>query len=554
MNKRPFHLFLLIGFLQGFPFFLAYHLTNFVSILKTFGGLATTAFFLFYAGFVVLLAYDKKYTLRLTIFSIVVGFCLAVLIQWLPLHMPSAIYWRPLFLTITGSYAAICLLQSYHQNNYCKPDYPLLFLNVWSNFCILILSCVFFALVFAVFVLWANLFSFIGIDAFKKLFLTPAFYMILSPVFFCIGMYASMSRQKILFSLRMIFLSFFRILLPILALIAWIYMLVLTYQIIFGNGPHHNYDGLSVAYQCLIFVVVSIVFVNAVYQDGGVKTQYSRGYRFVLTALIVLLPIMVLAGLALLVQNYPAPLLNKRSISLFVIAILLFAYTIVYFCGVFQRGNWLAALKRGNFVLSWCLILAMIVLNIPFLYKHLPKAPKLKSNAPTEIKQKIQQQKSRLHVYKLLLHRSGLRWVSANKVKKPFIMGYRNNRPLVACLVEKKHKRFFGQIENKQCIYHLGKGLGGSSHFKLLTGKFRSLQWVRNEYPAMTVRWLVQENPADEYTGVFCRAIYKNKIYTGLTILPTHWQGGVRPRPCQLVTGKGIRTVKLSQALSIKRG
>jgi hypothetical protein len=341
------------------------------------GILSSTAIhlFVFYAGIGIILSYNGKQTLPLVSIAILLSLILTFVGRWLTGNVTGLVLSNPNLLFTLGAYTAICLLQSYHQKNYSYPSYDTFFSNACNNFVLLMSSFLFSILVYLVLLVLGGAFALIGITFFKTLFMEASFARFFFPLFFAAGLYFNVQWQSVLSFFKTVVLGFFKFFLPVLMVVGWLYVLALFYQFITGYGFSSS-RYYYIASQLIGFAGLSVVALSAVYQTG--KETFSDAYKKMITALVALLPLVVITSCVLLLCYAAEPVINKQSISLLVIALLLLSYTLVYLYGIMQtKGAWLSSLKKGNLVLAWVLIGCMLLVNVPALYSGLPSPTKV---------------------------------------------------------------------------------------------------------------------------------------------------------------------------------
>jgi hypothetical protein len=127
----------------------------------------------------------------------------------------------------------------------------------------------------------------LGNRIFTHFFSSWHFLTVSTPTFFCIGLYLCYRRKSILDNARFLLLNFFKTLLPLFALIAWLFFIVLSIKASRGLNEHGLLTPTAMSNQCWYLTVLGILFINAVYQDGADAAQLNKTFRWVMNALIV---------------------------------------------------------------------------------------------------------------------------------------------------------------------------------------------------------------------------------------------------------------------------
>lgn len=270
----------------------------------------------------------------------------------------------PYFLTVgLGWFVLLPFVQVWQARGRFVFPYPLLFQHSWNNALTLAISAAFTGLFKALLSLWAGLFQIVGIEFFQQLFSSRYFNFPVLTTVFAFALYLSHRHVQAVTVARRIVLTVFRNLLPVLALMALLFLAVLPFT---GLAPLWR-TGYATPL-LLALVVLMIVFVNAVYQDGRGKAPYAAGWRHMVEAAVFLLPAYVaLAGysLGLRVVQHGWSVERFWGVLLVVLAGL---YAVGYASAVWsRRKDWLGRLGPINVALAALLLALAVLVNSPLL-------------------------------------------------------------------------------------------------------------------------------------------------------------------------------------------
>jgi len=210
----------------------------------------------------------------------------------------------PFAITVGGAlFVAWPFLQCRQENGRWRAAYPELFDHAWQNGLTLIVAFLFTGVCWVVLRLWAELFALVHIRFFKALFFdNRPFAYLASGLFAGLGILIGRTQQHPLRVARQILFAVCRGLLPLLALIALMFLASLPFT---GLAP--LWATRSAASLLLGLLLLLVVFVNAVWQDGvGVK-PYPRALRWLIDVALIFSPIyaaLALYALALRTGQY----------------------------------------------------------------------------------------------------------------------------------------------------------------------------------------------------------------------------------------------------------
>ena len=271
----------------------------------------------------------------------------------------------PFAITVGGAlFVAWPFLQCRQENGRWRAAYPELFDHAWQNGLTLIVAFLFTGVCWVVLRLWAELFALVHIRFFKALFFdNRPFAYLASGLFAGLGILIGRTQQHPLRVARQILFAVCRGLLPLLALIALMFLASLPFT---GLAP--LWATRSAASLLLGLLLLLVVFVNAVWQDGvGVK-PYPRALRWLIDVALIFSPIyaaLALYALALRTGQYGW---TDQRFWAVLAAVVLACHAVGYMATALRwKGEWLAWLPRVNVALAGVVIVLAILANSPAL-------------------------------------------------------------------------------------------------------------------------------------------------------------------------------------------
>ena len=242
-------------------------------------------------------------------------------------------------------------------------SYHLLFRFSWRNFLSLALSGLFTLCVWAVLMLWAQLFVVIGIDFFKTLFESKWFYYPVLNLAFGLGVIIFRSQEHIIDTLTRIQQALMKFLLLILIFVSLLFLMALPF-----TGLTLLWNTGSGSILILVMQGLILFFINAVYQDEPECRPYPLlVHRFIYLgiALLPIYSIIVYYGLHLRIEQYGWTIARAWGVVLWA---LLALFSIGYLWGIVRRrDNWLVQLSWVNVRMGGLVLALMILLNSPLL-------------------------------------------------------------------------------------------------------------------------------------------------------------------------------------------
>lgn len=307
------------------------------------------------------LTFNNKNNLRLILSSSLVALFLSLPI--LPFnfgeepanvnHVICFLVGYPLFIFITH-----CFHYAYHNESSYKISYKSLFAVVWNTFPILLLSMLFVALTQIIFMLGAYVYKSVGNDFLWQLYFDDMhFRIITNSLFFFIGLSICQKNLQVIYSLRVLVIKAMYYLLPFLALISISYFFfIFTNTLLYKQSIPINLNVL------VPLIFLGIIFFNAYTQDSDenfssptIYSRFVKFYRIVLFALSCRL-------ITYVFQDF------TFDVNILVYLFCGLGLTFVYFITIFfPREIEFKYIKLGNIYIALIYIIALFILNIPYL-------------------------------------------------------------------------------------------------------------------------------------------------------------------------------------------
>lgn len=248
---------------------------------------------------------------------------------------------------------------------WCAP-YPELFGHLWQNGLTLAVAGLFTGIGWLLLHLWASLFALIDITFFRELFRSDPFEYLATGAMAGLGILIGRTQHRAIHVARQVVVAIAIGLLPLIACVAVLFVASLPF-----TGLNALWNTRSATFILMSVIAVSVLGLNAVWQDGTQPSPYPVWLRRMIEAGVVTLPVYGAIGLyalGLRVGQYGWT--SERVFAVSICAMLTIA-AFAYAIGVLRpRGAWLAALPRINIVLSLLAIGVIAALNSPLLDPH----------------------------------------------------------------------------------------------------------------------------------------------------------------------------------------
>lgn len=368
--------FLATGLIQGLVFWILYSFFNDDMSAPVKASLISAAFLVASWGIVIHFAHNGKNSIKLHVISALTGLVVSIPAFWVWLMQPPRtagkissysgddfrIFTLPwLFLIVL--YVLLPYIQTYQENGRLRFPYTDLFKHSWNNFFIAALALLFTGIYWGLIMLWAGLFSIIGVSFFWDVFISAPFSIITLPTMAGLGVYVARQNDKVILTIRDIALSIFKALTPLLALIALLFLLALPF-----TGLKPLWDTKSASSLLISLLATMVLFINAVFQDGSRKPSYHGWMRRVVETSLFTMP--VFSGIALYsiwlrIGQYG--LMPERVYAL-IFALVLALYSIGYSASVIKKSEvWLGIIQPVNVAVSLLIVILAVLLHTPLL-------------------------------------------------------------------------------------------------------------------------------------------------------------------------------------------
>src|SRR5258708_1148696 len=224
-----------------------------------------------------------------------------------------------------------------------RVSYPDLFELSWQNALLLAEAGLFTGVFWMLLFLWGALFKVVNIGFFSELFGKPAFFYPISSIAFGYAIYLIESHEKIVVTLRRHLLGVFGWLLPLVALIAVLFLLALPFT---GLQPLWKTGHASTLMLWLQFVFIH--FLNSAYEDGQSEPRYPAWLKQVLRIAVFALPIyaaLCAYSLGLRVEQHGWTVARVwAAIATFIAAL----YGVGYAAAALRRSPWMGRMAPVN--------------------------------------------------------------------------------------------------------------------------------------------------------------------------------------------------------------
>ena len=194
----------------------------------------------------------------------------------------------PFGITVGGAlFVALPFLQCRQAHGDWRSPYPELFDRAWQNGLTLVLAFAFTGVCWLVLKLWAELFALVHIRFFRDLFFdNKPFAFLATGMFAGLGILIGRTQQHPLRVARQILFAVCRGLLPLVAVIALMFLASLPFT---GLAPLWH-TGTATALLLSVLLAL-IVLINAVWQDGPATKSYPRPLRMLIDVALMASPI-----------------------------------------------------------------------------------------------------------------------------------------------------------------------------------------------------------------------------------------------------------------------
>jgi len=244
-----------------------------------------------------------------------------------------------------------------------RADYSALFERAWQNGLTLALAAAFTGLAWLLLWLCSALFKLVQVGFFAQLFRQESFIALFTGTVIGFGLLLGRTQHRAMQITRQVLFAVCRALLPLLSLIAVLFVLALPF-----TGLEPLWNTRSAAQVLLTLLLLLVLFVNAVYQHDDQRPAYPRALRLLVQASLVALPVyggLAVYALGLRIGQY------GWSVERFwgmVVAVLAAGYALGYALAALPHGGrWLQRLEPVNRVMCWVVLAAAVLCNSPLI-------------------------------------------------------------------------------------------------------------------------------------------------------------------------------------------
>ncbi|KGP63962.1 hypothetical protein EP47_08665 [Legionella norrlandica] len=308
------------------------------------------------------LTYNNIHLLRLLGTSFLLAFFLSI--PLFPLQINYSIRDYIHFFTFFPGlpffvYVAHCFHYAFHHDNTWRVSYSSLFAAVWNTIPLLFIASIFSSLANLLIVLGAFVFKTVGSNYLWDLyFYNHDFKLVLNTTLFFMGLGVGQQNINIIHNMRFLLLRIMYYLFPLLAAISILYFILYTSHS-FSSGKEH----INPLIVLIPLSISGIVFFNAYFQDGSIKSDYPswlkislRVYRVVLFFLVSLMTYKILSNFLLDTNTF---------IYLLVTLLFSLVYAITAFLNENKEKQWI---YLGNIGTGIFFVVALFFCNLPYLH------------------------------------------------------------------------------------------------------------------------------------------------------------------------------------------
>lgn len=297
-----------------------------------------------------------------------------------PDSVQSGLWW-PYFITLgLLLFIALPWLQGRIQHGRWHVPYATLFLRAWQNALTLCTAHLFVGLCWTVLGLWAGLFMLVKVSLFAETFAQPLFIALATGAMTGVGLVMGRSQGRTMAALLQGLLALFRLLLPLLATVVVLFVLFLPF-----TGVEPLWSTRQAARLLMAVLLVQLLFINAVYQDGRLaQPPYPRPLARLVEASLLAMPVLAVLALTALGLRLQQHGFTAARLGGLVVALVLAAYALGYAVAAARSlwtdhrmprtsdlwhtpGPWLAAIAPVNRHLSWVVLALLVLLQTPVL-------------------------------------------------------------------------------------------------------------------------------------------------------------------------------------------
>lgn len=324
------------------------------------------------SGLTFQLLWQRKRVMRLVALSALLGavWSLVALWVWWQLPLTGAPYagdgYRVgtfVIAAILGTHVLLPFGQIYYETGRFSFPYAELFRHSWNTPFILAEGLLLAGLYWMLVALWAELFKMLGVSFFSDVFYSKPFIHLTSYTAFGLGLTIGKESHKVISTLRGTTLTVFRILMPLLAFIALLFLVALPF-----TGLQPLWSTKAASPLLLTVLAFSLLFINAVFQDGSGEPPYPILVRREVEGLLLAMPIfagLALYSIGLRIGQYG---LTPDRFYGVLAGIVFLLYGLGYAAAVVRRGAvWIGLIRPVNIGLALLLVVLAVATQTPVL-------------------------------------------------------------------------------------------------------------------------------------------------------------------------------------------
>jgi uncharacterized protein DUF4153 len=260
-------------------------------------------------------------------------------------------------------YVTVPFAQIFQRSGRLRFPYPELFEHSWNNLFVGLVAALFTGAFWAVLGVWAALFRLIGISFFADLFTSRPFAYLGTFIVFGYGLALGRESEGVISTLRRITLMIAQALLPLLGLIALLFLAALPFT---GLEPLWSTGRATPLVLALLAFLT--LFLNGVFEEGREPPAYPRLVVRGIELAVLLMPAyaaIALYGTLLRVTQYG---LTPDRVYALLFTGLASVYAVGYAVAVLLRQPpWIATLKPVNVGAALLLALLAVLVQLPVL-------------------------------------------------------------------------------------------------------------------------------------------------------------------------------------------
>ena len=269
----------------------------------------------------------------------------------------------PVFVLTMGIASFKALMYS---QEYCLDkgiNYSSLFHYSWRNFLLFCLACLFAGLSIGLLMLWGGLFSLIEVNFFSDLFKQDWFLFPATTTAFGFAVIIFRSLSNIIDSVAKLLKTMIKFLLPVLALVALMFILFLPF-----TGLQPLWDTRFGSAMMLWLQALLLFSVNGVYQGNSEEQPYPLWMHRLIYAGIATLPIysiIAFHGIFTRINQYGLTVSRCWAV---IVALILACFAFGYLWGIIRnKDRWLLGLAKVNISMGLIVMALMVLVNSPIV-------------------------------------------------------------------------------------------------------------------------------------------------------------------------------------------